>query len=451
MCCSTEKQGCLAGHVRHTAGSAPEWAPPRPPPTLSNLTCRSKRGSPAYMLLQIALSAPISSSATDLDNQLLIAICTPLMKRVHSQIQQSGEMVFVDSSGNCDRRNHCIFLLMTHSTAGGSPLEILITASENQATVTAALQLLNSVLPAERFFGRREEGPRVMLADDCLALRQSLDAVYPGATIILCVFHLLQALWRGLQGADSRPYSPEAAKFLRHLAEVFKKREEWAICLQSELPTRGRHANSYVESAMRILKEKVFCRLKAYNVTQMLSFVTTRLEQYYIRHLTDVANNRVKRIKHVQHEDVDCEAIVQQDQMNYIVPSSSGHEEHHVNMALGSCSCALGISGGTCKHQSAVASKEGGMDIPDDWFQTLARPHPPADPTGTSYTSGAVMEFTLAPLVLDPGNLELTERGSDASSMEFPPNETDSGSVDTEEEPMDCGLVPAETDSVTGG
>ena len=62
---------------------------------------------------------------------------------------------------------------------------------------------------------------------------------------------------------------------------------------------------------MRILKEKVFYRLKAYNVTQMVSFVTTRLEEYYIRRLTDVANNRVKRIKHTQHEDVDCEAIVQ--------------------------------------------------------------------------------------------------------------------------------------------
>lgn len=64
---------------------------------------------------------------------------------------------------------------------------------------------------------------------------------------------------------------------------------------------------------MPILKEKVSYRLKAYNVTQMVSFVITRLEEYYIRRLTDVANNRVKRITNIQreHEDVDCEAIVQ--------------------------------------------------------------------------------------------------------------------------------------------
>ena len=76
------------------------------------------------------------------------------------------------------------------------------------------------------------------------------------------------------------------------MAEVFKRREEWAICLQLELPTRGHHTNNYVESAMRILKEKVFYRLKAYNVTQMVSFVTTRLEEYYIRRLTDVAKHQ---------------------------------------------------------------------------------------------------------------------------------------------------------------
>ncbi|XP_056155967.1 uncharacterized protein si:dkey-75a21.2, partial [Lampris incognitus] len=39
------------------------------------------------------------------DGQLIVAICTPVMQRVHAAVQQSGELVFVDSSGNfppCD-------------------------------------------------------------------------------------------------------------------------------------------------------------------------------------------------------------------------------------------------------------------------------------------------------------------------------------------------------------
>lgn len=132
------------------------------------------------------------------DGQLVIIVCSPLMKRVHTKIRQSGEMVFVDSSGNCDRQNHRIFLLLTHSSAGGLPLGVLITTSENQPTITAALQLLNSILPVNSFFGRNKEGPQVIMTDDCSALRQSLKAVYPVATLILCIFHLLQAMWRWL-------------------------------------------------------------------------------------------------------------------------------------------------------------------------------------------------------------------------------------------------------------
>ena len=53
------------------------------------------------------------------ENQLVIAICTPVMKRIHEKIRQSGEMVFIDSTGNCDRQNHRIFLLLTHRKGAG--------------------------------------------------------------------------------------------------------------------------------------------------------------------------------------------------------------------------------------------------------------------------------------------------------------------------------------------
>ena len=53
----------------------------------------------------------------------LVAICTPLMKRVlHQYIPESGELVFVDASGGFDRDGYRVFLLMTHSKAGGESL-----------------------------------------------------------------------------------------------------------------------------------------------------------------------------------------------------------------------------------------------------------------------------------------------------------------------------------------
>jgi hypothetical protein len=53
------------------------------------------------------------------DSTNIIAICTPFMKRVHEHLQESGELVFVDSSGGFDRCGFRIFLFITHSRAGG--------------------------------------------------------------------------------------------------------------------------------------------------------------------------------------------------------------------------------------------------------------------------------------------------------------------------------------------
>lgn len=43
---------------------------------------------------------------------------------------------------------------------------------------------------------------------------------------------------------------------------------------------------------MRVLKDKVFERVKAFNLVQMTHFVITRLESYYERKLLDAAHNR---------------------------------------------------------------------------------------------------------------------------------------------------------------
>lgn len=262
------------------------------------------------------------------DNQLVIAICTPLMRRVHARLKESSEMVFVDSSGNCGHFNHHLFLLLTRSTAGGLPLGVFITTSETQATLSAAVQLLQTIFPPDSFFGH-PEGPLVVKTDDCTALRQALHEAFPKTTLLLCDFHLLQAMWRWLWDSsnevpiENRAHllksfkglvyasTPTALmegytrlmedhvasqhpKFVQHLQEVFKQRDEWAICLQAQLCTVEYQINNYVESAMRVVKEKVLHRLKSYNLTQLVNFVVTRMEAHYIHRLTDAANNRLQ-------------------------------------------------------------------------------------------------------------------------------------------------------------
>ncbi|XP_028440345.1 uncharacterized protein LOC114559727 [Perca flavescens] len=326
-----------------------------------------------------------------IDGQQIVAICTPVMQRVHTRVQQSGEIIFVDSSGYCDRQNHCLFLFLTHSAAGGLPLGVLITTSESAATLTAGISLLKRLLPPGAFFGREDHGPQAVMTDDCSALRQALATVYPGASILLCTFHLLQAMWRWLWNGikkEERPQllngfrglvyartaedlsaayatlsaDPLASKhknFMKHLLEVYGRRQEWALCLRVHLLTRGNNTNNYVESAMKIVKDKVLHRLKAYNLTQLVDFIATRFEAYYIRHLTDFANNRVKNLTAPKCGDVDCQKIVREDEVNFTVPSASTGGWYHVNTGLSCCTCPVGQTGAPCKHQSAVVQTFG--------------------------------------------------------------------------------------------
>ena len=132
------------------------------------------------------------------DGQTVIAICTPLMKRVHKEWSYSGEMCFMDSSGTMDRHNCRVFLLLTHSPVGGLPLGVIVTSSESENTIRYGLELLKTVFPDGAFYGRGHKGPMIFMTDDAEAERMAIHNVFPSSCILLCTFHVLQALWRWL-------------------------------------------------------------------------------------------------------------------------------------------------------------------------------------------------------------------------------------------------------------
>lgn len=54
------------------------------------------------------------------------------MKRVHKEIPQCGELVFVDSTSNAEEHNLKVLMMCTQSVAGALPCEILITSDEKE-------------------------------------------------------------------------------------------------------------------------------------------------------------------------------------------------------------------------------------------------------------------------------------------------------------------------------
>jgi predicted outer membrane lipoprotein len=140
---------------------------------------------------------------SNVNEDIIIAICTPLMKRVQRIVKHSGEMVFVDASGSMDRQNMRVFMMLTHSAAGGLPIGVLIMSNEQCATITAALQLYLTLIDEECFGGRGTSGSILFMTDDSIAERNALKLVFPESTLLLCAFHILQAFWRFLWDSKS--------------------------------------------------------------------------------------------------------------------------------------------------------------------------------------------------------------------------------------------------------
>ena len=189
-------------------------------------------------------------------------------------------------------------------------------------------------------------------------------------------------------------------KVLSHLESLYKRRPDWALCCRSKLPIRGNNTNNFCEGAMRIMKDKVLQRTKAFNIQQLIDFVVTRLDAHYKFRLISVANNRLdaNRGSRFMSSDtaIDLGLICQLQEDTYEVPSEhTPGVKYIVNMAIGCCTCPVGNTGGPCKHQAVVMKvfkisswnflpvmdpemrrlfhivATGDTDVPRTWFDSL--------------------------------------------------------------------------------
>ena len=326
---------------------------------------------------------------------LIITACTPLMARVHSHVQQAREMIFCDSTSCLEKYNCSLFIISTSSSAGGLPLGVAITSDEKQSTITRALQSLLKIVPEGSFYGSKE-GPAVIMTDDSAVARSALAQVWPKSNLLLCTFHFLQRRWTWLFDSKNKIKHEHRAQlidnikqlvysktvkdledtyiklkqdttvllypnFLLHMAALWPKRQEWALCYRSTQLTRGNNTNNISEAGIKIVKDIIFGRIKAYNLIQMFQFVTDALENYIKRKLLNIAHNRFDNFISRKFKGLLADRIEKSDisvasvsKNIFHVNSQSEPTKHIVDMEIGTCSCEKGKNGAPCSHQAAV-------------------------------------------------------------------------------------------------
>ena len=224
-----------------------------------------------------------------------------------------------------DEYNLRVFLMVTHA-CGALPLAIFVTSDEKKQTLKDALEMLKTCLPDYAFYGA--QFPKVVMTDNCYELRSSLSDVWPGAVSLLCLFHVLQQVWRWLFekkkgiSVEDRPKLLLAFKrivyaeseedmqngfddlvcvtastypgFVKYVTDVFKEREAWAMCYRVELPLRGNNTNNLCEAQFLVIKDTILNRQKEVNVVGLMDKFTNELDQHYSNKLLSVSSNKEK-------------------------------------------------------------------------------------------------------------------------------------------------------------
>jgi hypothetical protein len=139
------------------------------------------------------------------------------------------------------------------------------------------------------------------------------------------------------------------------------------LCFRSEYPTRGNYTNNYAEASIRITKDILFRRQKAWNAIQLFQLVTKTVELYYQRRLLSFASNQFDHFISLKYTlaGIKPGAISfddirsTNDPVVYIVKSQTREDNVQwvVDLQLGECSCSVGYNGQPCKHQLAASAK----------------------------------------------------------------------------------------------
>jgi hypothetical protein len=313
-------------------------------------------------------------------------------------MKQSSELAFIDSSSNMEELNLRVFIVCTHSVAGALPLGILIVSDERTATLVQGFTLLKNCMGENAFFCRQSLGPMVIMTDNCSELRDALKIVWPESRLLLCIFHLMQQVWRWLYEkkngihadhrqeilslmksiiyAETEDISERTDDLLEHsllekypnaakyLGDVLEFKESWALAYRTGLPVRGNNTNNYVEAQFLVIKDELLNRVREYNVVGLVDKLTINLEEHYMTKLLSIADGSFDGVYSARFKglmknlppshvlDDILKNVVSVGNEVFKVPSfTCANVEYLVDMNLSQCECPIGSNGAPCKHQ----------------------------------------------------------------------------------------------------
>lgn len=119
---------------------------------------------------------------------------------------------------------------------------------------------------------------------------------------------------------------------------------------------RSHETNNHAEATVRIIKDIVLGRTKAYNTVALVDFIINVGEEYFTLGLLDHAHDRETHRLYSKlcskMTSIDETQVKKVDTNTYTIPRQSDNQTiYSINTDIGVCSCKDGSSGSFCKHQ----------------------------------------------------------------------------------------------------
>jgi len=149
--------------------------------------------------------------------------------------------------------------------------------------------------------------------------------------------------------------------FVKRFEVNYQRRDQWVRLYRLGTLYRNNETNNYAEASIRIIKDIILSRTKAYNAVALVDFIVHVGEEYFTLRLLDHAHGRYRATHRLYSKlcskmsDIKKDDIKQVDTNTYTIPSQSDSTIiYSINTEIGICSCKSGISGAFCKHQAWV-------------------------------------------------------------------------------------------------
>lgn len=134
------------------------------------------------------------------------------------------------------------------------------------------------------------------------------------------------------QAMDEWGYDDEtdaASRYKTRVTKFLERGDEWLMIRRQNTWTRGNNTNNYSEATVRIMKDIILQRAKAFNVVALVDFCCTVLETYIKKRLLSFAYGR-RASPRLQYSElcekmksVDKNCVREIDEYRFLVPSQS--------------------------------------------------------------------------------------------------------------------------------